>query len=393
MKKFFKSFRFEIISCSLLSLLCTLLTEVTIIAVCYIAYHLLNKKSMAVPEGTTFMEQFATTFEQMFGSGMGTSTQEAIGIAIILVISAIAFFTLYFIVMTNRLTDYIEVITKGVNAIAGGDFEKKIDLKFENELTDIASNLNQMSEDLKNLREAEKETENKKNLLITNVAHDLRTPLTSIIGYLDLALDEKITEETRGKYIGVAYRKSKKMEQLIDDLFTYTKLDFGEVKLNKTRMDFIKLLEQMLEEFYPNLQEKGMVLNFEKNCELALIDGDGHMIVRAFSNLVGNALKYGADGKRLDVIIQKTAKTVVAEVKNYGELIPEKDLDNIFQKFYRVESSRSSATGGTGLGLPIAKDIIVMHGGTINVKSNLTDGTVFTVTLPLLPEDQNTVRG
>ena len=145
-------------------------------------------------------------------------------------------------------------------------------------------------------------------------------------------------------------------------------------------MDIIKLLGQLLEESYPNFADKGLSYELQSNVPAKVITADGNLLARLFDNLINNAIKYGADGKRVMVKVAAGPETVTVSVTNYGYVIPAEELPLIFNKFYRVEQSRSTHTGGTGLGLAIVKNIVDMHGGTIDVKSDL-NGTVFTVTL------------
>ena len=153
-----------------------------------------------------------------------------------------------------------------------------------------------------------------------------------------------------------------------------------ESERTKNELDIVKLLGQLLEEAYPNFVEKGLSYDLQSNVPAKTINADGNLLARLFDNLIGNAIKYGADGKRVLVQIHAESETVTVSVTNYGYVIPADELPLIFNKFYRVEQSRSSSTGGTGLGLAIAKEIVDMHGGTISVASDL-NGTVFTVKL------------
>ena len=145
-------------------------------------------------------------------------------------------------------------------------------------------------------------------------------------------------------------------------------------------LDIVKLLSQLLEEAYPNFVDKGLSYDLQSNVPAQVITADGNLLARLFDNLIGNAIKYGADGKRVLVQIRAEEEVVSVSVTNYGFVIPAEELPLIFNKFYRVEQSRSSSTGGTGLGLAIAKEIVEMHGGSIGVSSDL-NGTVFTVKL------------
>ena len=256
-----------------------------------------------------------------------------------------------------------------------------IDVIGDDEFSSMAANLNKMAEDIRQLMEKERESERTKNELITNVAHDLRTPLTSIIGYLELlAGNTRIDPEMQHKYIEIAYGKSKRLEKLIEDLFGFTKLNYGKMSMHVAQLDLVKLLGQLLEEAYPNFAEKNLSYDLQSNVPAKMISADGNLLARLFDNLIGNAIKYGADGKRVLVQIFAGEEVVTVSVTNYGYVIPPDELPLIFNKFYRVERSRSSSTGGTGLGLAIAKEIVDMHGGTIGVTSDL-NGTVFTVKL------------
>ena len=251
-------------------------------------------------------------------------------------------------------------------------------IRYISKISDAVLNI---SADIKQLMEKERESERTKNELITNVAHDLRTPLTSIIGYLELlAGNRQIPEDMQHKYIEIAYGKSRRLEKLIEDLFGFTKLNYGKIAMHVGQLDIVKLLGQLLEEAYPNFVEKGLSYDLQSNVPAKTINADGNLLARLFDNLIGNAIKYGADGKRVLVQIHAESETVTVSVTNYGYVIPADELPLIFNKFYRVEQSRSSSTGGTGLGLAIAKEIVDMHGGTISVASDL-NGTVFTVKL------------
>ena len=190
----------------------------------------------------------------------------------------------------------------------------------------------------------------------------------------------KLNEEMQKKYLDITYKKSKRLQKLIEDLFGFTKLNCGKIAMHVGQIDIVKLLGQLVEEAYPNFVEKGLSYDLQSNVPAKIINADGNLLARLFDNLIGNAIKYGADGKRVLVKIHAEGETVTVSVTNYGYVIPADELPLIFNKFYRVEQSRSSSTGGTGLGLAIAKEIVDMHGGTISVASDL-NGTVFTVKL------------
>jgi signal transduction histidine kinase len=150
----------------------------------------------------------------------------------------------------------------------------------------------------------------------------------------------------------------------------------------KAPIDIVRLMEQMVEEFYPAFEEAHLTCEFLADCDSAVVEGDGELLARAFSNLIGNAVKYGRDGKLIKIWVHKTKRTVCVSVLNYGEIIPKESLEHIFDRFYRVESSRSEETGGSGLGLAIARKIVEMHEGSLTAESGL-DGTVFKLKLKL----------
>ncbi len=302
-------------------------------------------------------------------------------VVLLYLILGILLFSVTFMILQEPYIRYISRISEAVQNISEGDLNTVIDVIGDDEFSGMAANLNRMAADIKQLMEKERESERTKNELITNVAHDLRTPLTSIIGYLELLTNnQQIPADMQHKYIEIAYGKSRRLQKLIEDLFGFTKLNYGKIAMHVGQIDIVKLLGQLVEEAYPNFVEKGLSYDLQSNVPAKIINADGNLLARLFDNLIGNAIKYGADGKRVLVKIHAESETVTVSVTNYGYVIPADELPLIFNKFYRVEQSRSSSTGGTGLGLAIAKEIVDMHGGTISVASDL-NGTVFTVKL------------
>ena len=353
----FKSFRFEIVLYSLLSLLYTLLT----IAILYTGEYILSK-----------------------GKIIRITVVPSVFITSITVVGGFILFIIYFLLLTKKFIIYIREISEGINQISQGNFENRIDIPNEDEFAFLADKLNQMADDIKEIMENERRIESSKNELITSVAHDLRTPLTSIIGYLDLVSTKQLDQGTQRKYVSIAYNKSKRLEKLIEDLFTYTKFNFGEVKADYTEVDMVKLMNQLVDEFYPTFSEYQLKYEFITSQSSTVIMADGNLLARALANLISNAIKYGRDGKHIVINLDKNDNGIVVTVTNYGVIIPKEDLEKIFRRFYRVESSRSSETGGSGLGLAIAKSIIEMHGGTIYAQSD-SQATVFTVELHNTP--------
>lgn len=378
----FHSFRYEVIIYGLLSLSYAILTELGIFLIIkgvktYLEH--ISDDRVQLKEELSNPILYNSVNNNVIEQTMNQS--QHILLVGFTVIIGIILFVAYFLILTKNFANYLDEIVVGINEISAGNFDTRIDIKNEDEFTLIASRINKMADDVKRIMESERKHEYIKNDLITSVAHDLRTPLTSIIGYLDLVSSGKeLSEEMKMQYINVAYNKSKRLEKLIEDLFTYTKFSTGEVTMHPCEVDMVKFMEQLVDEFYPSFQEVGLDYEFKSSHNHAIITADGDLLVRAFANLISNAVKYGKDGKSIKIELTKHMEHVVITVINFGELIPGKDIDNIFDRFYRVETSRSRETGGTGLGLAIAKNIIKMHGGTITARSDF-NGTVFEVIL------------
>lgn len=299
------------------------------------------------------------------------------------VLLGIAVFSVSFLFLQRKTMNYMGEISRAMQNISEGDLNTAVEVIGDDELSEMAESLNKMAENIRELMEKEREAERTKNELITNIAHDLRTPLTSIIGYLELLSNSRqsaMTPELQQKYIDIAYTKAKRLEKLIEDLFGFTKMTYGKVSMKVGQVDIIKLLSQLLEEFYPSFADKNLTYELTSNVPVQMICADANLLARLFDNLINNAIKYGAEGKRILVDVHGGEELATISITNYGHVIPPEELPLIFNKFYRVEQSRSVSTGGTGLGLAIAKNVVDMHGGTIQVSSDL-DGTVFTVKL------------
>ncbi|MEG1576558.1 MAG: HAMP domain-containing sensor histidine kinase [Clostridium sp.] len=300
---------------------------------------------------------------------------------LIYVLVGMAIFSFVFFMLQEKSLRYIAKISSAIQNISEGDLNTTVEVLGDDEFTAMAVNLNKMAGDIRRLMDKEREAEQTKNELITNVAHDLRTPLTSVLGYLELLSgDVQLSSDMQKKYIDIAYAKSKRLEKLIEDLFGFTKMSCGKLSMHVAKVDVVKLMGQLLEEFYPSFADKNLSYELQSNVPAKVIIADGNLLARLFDNLINNAIKYGADGKRVLVRIFAEESIVTISVTNYGYIIPPDELSLIFNKFYRVEQSRSTNTGGTGLGLAIAKNIVDMHGGTIQVTSDL-NGTIFTVKL------------
>lgn len=305
------------------------------------------------------------------------------------VVSFVFFFMIYFLAFTKKITDYFNEISKGLVEVSEGNFDIVFDVRNEDELSNVATVINNTLAEIKKIMTKERDEERNRKEFITSIAHDLRTPLTSIIGYLQLVMaKEEESFENRelakrnGEYIKVAYDKALRLQSLIEDLFSFTKTDSVGIIPHFNEIDLVKLVEQLVDECYPSIYDAGLEVEVNKNADSMPALVDGELMARAIANLLTNGIKYGKDGKKLIVELEKEEKEIKIRIINYGRLIPKKELTKIFEKFYRVEESRSVETGGTGLGLAIAQNIIKIHKGMIDVRSDI-QGTVFEVRLPI----------
>lgn len=226
-----------------------------------------------------------------------------------------------------------------------------------------------------------KEAEQRKNDLIVYLAHDLKTPLTSILGYLTLLLDEpQLSKEMRSRYTGIALNKAERLESLINEFFEITRFNLTVMTLETETVNLSRMLEQIASEFVPILTEKGLTCNtvIEPNVTLVC---DPDKMERVLDNLIRNAVNYSYRDTTVQLSMRCIDRCVEIQVMNRGKTIPKEKLSHVFEQFFRLDSARSSVTGGAGLGLAISKEIIEKHGGNISVTSE-NENTIFTVCLP-----------
>lgn len=273
--------------------------------------------------------------------------------------------------------NYIDAIVEASELLVTEDNEW---ISLPEDLSDIEDRMNRVKIKAKRSLELAALQEQRKNDLIVYLAHDLKTPLTSMIGYLSL-LDEikDMPDSKREKYISIALEKSYKLEDLINELFEITRFNSEKIVLEKDELNLKLMLEQIIDDFYPILLEHDKEIKLN-TVEPILLYGDPDKLARVFNNLIKNAIHYSTD-KTITIDIKRQSKFVNIVVSNKGRKIPDEKLARIFEKFYRVDASRHTASGGSGLGLAIAKEIVELHDGTIQAKST-EDQTSFTVKLP-----------
>lgn len=299
-------------------------------------------------------------------------------------ISFIVFVEIFFKLIDFTI-EYIRKLRRSIQQVTSGNYGVQCEVEYDDELGSLAANINVLSKTLlakekesEKLKEKERaaldierNAERQKNELITNVAHDLRTPLTTIVGYLELIKDDSaLSKEDVHKYSGIAYEKSIRLQEMMDDLFEFTKLDNADIKLNKSMINLSGLIMQMTDEFYPSFKDCNITPIVDLPEENIYVQGDGQLLARVFDNLISNALKYGYHNTDLKIEVSGDEKYATVKVINHGDTIAPEDIPLLFNKFFRTDSSRNSKTGGTGLGLAITKNIVDLHHGDISVTSD-----------------------
>lgn len=297
----------------------------------------------------------------------------------IIFVVILIFIVILFRFSISWFTKYFDEISAGMDKLAEESDEEII---LSPELDFMENKLNQIKNNLEKQKKAALDAEQRKNDLVVYLAHDIKTPLTSVIGYLSL-LDEApdMPSEQKAKYVGITLEKAYRLEQLINEFFEITRFNLQTIVLNKEKINLLFMLQQMADEFYPMLtpQEKQMSINVPDSLMLL---GDADKLARVFNNILRNAIAYSYENSVIDISAKQQDKDIVITFTNQGNPIPQAKLETIFEKFYRLDSARSTNTGGAGLGLAIAKEIVTAHAGTISVESN-TENTTFTVKLPL----------
>lgn len=287
----------------------------------------------------------------------------------------------------RRPTRYLREVSRGIDTLLDentpiGPFPSAI-REMELSLRDIRYTV------LRNQQLAH-EAEQRKNDLVVYLAHDLKTPLASVIGYLTL-LEESpdLPVTARARYTAITLDKAYRLEQLINELFDITRYSMQTVVLERNLVNLTRMLHQMADEFYPIFAEKGLHAETRIESELSII-ADSDKLARVFDNLLRNAVAYSYPNTTVRISAEAQGDNVVVKVRNTGDEIPKEKLANIFDKFFRADPARSSRSGGAGLGLAIAKQIVEQHGGRISAESN-AEYTEFTVVLPKISQRDHTV--
>lgn len=284
--------------------------------------------------------------------------------------------------LLNKIFSYVFAVSESADKL----FDKNVEyINLPPEMVEVEKKLNHFkTEAIKNERLA-RENEQKKDELIVYLAHDIKTPLTSMIGYLSLLSEIKdMPQEQRNRYIDIALDKSYRLEYLINELFDVARFNSEKIVLEKEEINLNLMLEQIADDFYPTLKEMNKKINFTSD-EKTILYADPDKLSRVFNNLIKNAVNYSKENTDIDISILNKENQATVKITNKGKQIPKEKLDKIFEKFYRLDSSRTNKTGGSGLGLAIAKEIVELHGGRIYAESDMKE-TTFSVILPIIEQ-------
>lgn len=293
-------------------------------------------------------------------------------------IPAFLLIALPILIKVLKATGYYNQITATARHAALGRKTDDLPIKGKNSLSELAEHVNFLKNSMHTSRQAQQKSERLKTELITNVSHDLRTPLTSIITYTDLLKREGITEEERASYLDIIDRKSKRLKVLIDDLFEASKMSSGSMELQKAPVDLIQLLNQSMAEYEEKIQVSQLQFKIQTSDPQIFANVDGQKMWRVFDNLIGNVLKYSLENTRVYIVVTQTPSEVHIEMKNITKFDLGGNVDELIERFKRGDQSRH--TEGSGLGLAIAKSIIDLHGGTFDVH---LDGDLFKIKIIL----------
>ena len=295
-----------------------------------------------------------------------------------LVIGFLCLFSLFFYAALSKMVKYLNQVETGIDNIV---LDSADSIHMITELKPIETRLNEIKQILKKQEQDVIEGEKKKNDLIVFLAHDLKTPLTSIVAYLTM-LDsyQDMPEEERQRYTHIALEKSIRLGELISEFFEITKFNLQDIVLEPVELNLSMMLEQLADELYGVLREKNLTCEVEA-AEDMVVYGDADKLARVFDNILRNAVSYCYPNTKIRIQAEMTEEGNRIVFSNRGKQIPKEQLGTIFEKFYRLDEARHSTTGGAGLGLAIAKEIVELHGGTIWAESDDKE-TRFIVTLP-----------
>jgi len=289
---------------------------------------------------------------------------------------------IYSRVTSNNFVKPLKKLLSGVTRIAGGDYSARVELGSTNEFGELKDAFNIMAEKIETEKNLKEKSQDNRRKLILDISHDLKNPLSNIMGYSDLLMNNKdISEEEKDKFLKIIITNSSRANNLIGDLFELSKMESSDFKLRLKSVDICEYLRSTIASLIPQIEEAGFTYCFEIPEEKRFVLIDEKQMDRALLNILNNALKYNKPGTEIKILLKKLFNKVVIEIQDTGIGIPQELSEEIFEPFKRVDSARNSQTGGTGLGLAITKTIIEKHSGHISLKTDLGKGCKFIIEL------------
>lgn len=293
----------------------------------------------------------------------------AVSFLTVIVIAAVV---LFFI--TRRMTRPLRDMNAIAKQMSKGDFSRQVDAETKDEIGELGRTLNEMAVELASI-------ENTRKTILTNISHDLRTPLTSVKGFLIALEDGTIPEEKRAGYYSRMRLETDRVITLVNAILELSRLESGNITLDRETYTLVPQLERICSTLEHQLTERNVQVSIQTELNNPKISGDYERMNRVWENLLVNAIRYANEGSTITVNIDKTETMIETSIHNQGEAIPENQLPYLFDRFYKGEDARTKASG-SGIGLSIVKSIVVLHGGTVLVRSDNHQGTTFTVSLP-----------
>lgn len=297
---------------------------------------------------------------------------------------------IFLITLEKRVLKPITDLQRAVVQISNGNYDVKVENDMENKLSMLIYSFNDMAEKLKEGERIKAEYEENRKNLIANISHDLKTPITSIQGYIETLQEvDNVPKETVKKYYEIIHNNTTYINRLIDDLFLFSKLDIQKLDFNFQNTEIKAFMEDLMQEFSFELEDRNIKFQYrDLITEKRYVKIDGKRINQVFRNIIGNAEKYASSENLLiQVTMEKLQDKIYINIRDNGPGIPKEKLDNIFNRFYRIDNERTKDLMSTGLGLAIAKELVEAQGGEIKVSSTLNKGSCFTIILPILRKE------
>ena len=285
--------------------------------------------------------------------------------------------------LSHSITFPISRMQDAAQRIAKGDFSRKVKIKSKDELGELAKSLNTMAAELQQKMENLKQMDRVRTDFVANVSHELKTPLTLIKGYIETLQDRAIHDKEKAqRFIAIIKEHANRLENIIEDLLSLSELELSKDCLNKTEFDLKKLIDEAALSFGYTLDTKRQILSIDQQGDDFRIKADRDKIEQVIVNLIDNAVKYTNEAGQINILLLEQQNEITITIRDNGIGIPKEDIDRVFERFYRVDKARSRELGGTGLGLGIAKHIVLAHNGQISIESEINKGTKVLVGLP-----------